>query len=134
MGLRFHWQKVPVPGHHGGKVSEREFYTHTPGNNPYLVNYRVVPLGDASPPPGLKATQNRAIEANLLQNHPDYSFYTSEHNESDSATWNSLFARNDRVSPRTGLHGFLELGRALLRFDDLCLRCTSCNGFFDQDS
>ena len=29
---------------------------------------------------------------------------------------------------------FQELGWALLRFDDMCLRCTSCNGFFDQDS
>jgi len=29
---------------------------------------------------------------------------------------------------------FQELGWALLRFDDLCPRCTSCDGFFDQDS
>ena len=29
---------------------------------------------------------------------------------------------------------FQELGWALLRFDDMCLRCTSCDGFFDQDS
>jgi phage terminase large subunit GpA-like protein len=29
---------------------------------------------------------------------------------------------------------FQELGWALLRFDDLYLRCTSCGGFFDQDS
>ncbi len=35
--LHFHWQKVPVPGHPGKKVSENEFYTHTPGNNKYLV-------------------------------------------------------------------------------------------------
>jgi hypothetical protein len=95
MGLRFHWQKVPVPGHHGEKVSEREFYTHTPGNNPYLVNYRVVPLGDASPPPGLKATQNRAIEANLFQNHPDYSFYTSEHNDGHE----DRFCKNGNYNP-----------------------------------
>jgi hypothetical protein len=81
VGLRFHWQKVPVPGHQGEKVSEREFYTRTPGNNPYLVNYHVVPRGDASPPPGLKTTENRAFEADILENHPDYSFYTSEHND-----------------------------------------------------
>ncbi len=81
IALQFHWQKVSVPGHHGEKVSEQEFYTHTPGNNRYLVNYKVVPLGEASPPPGLKAAENRAFEANLLQNHPDYSFYTSEHND-----------------------------------------------------
>ena len=78
--LHFHWQKVPVPGHHGEKVSENEFYTHTPGNNKYLVNYHVVPLGETAPPTGLKATENRAFEANIRQNHPDFSFYTSEHN------------------------------------------------------
>jgi hypothetical protein len=81
IGLRYHWAKVPVPGHPGEKVSEREFYTHTPGNNPYLVNYRVIPLGAASPPPGLIATENRAFQANILHNHPDYSFYTSERND-----------------------------------------------------
>jgi hypothetical protein len=80
ISLRYHWEKVPVPGHHGEKVPESEFYTHTPGNDPYLVNYHVVPLGDASAPPGLRATENRAFEANIVQNHPDYSFYTSEHN------------------------------------------------------
>jgi hypothetical protein len=26
-----------------------------------------------------------------------------------------------------------ELGWALLRFDDVTLRCTNCDGFFDQD-
>jgi hypothetical protein len=79
--FRNHWEKVPVPGHPGEKVSEREFFSHTPGNNPYLVNYRVVSLGTASPPPGLMATENRAFEANILHNHPDYSFYTSERND-----------------------------------------------------
>jgi hypothetical protein len=103
IGLRYHWQQVAVPGHHGEKISEREFYTHTPGNNPYLVNYHVVPLGDASPPPGLKATENRALEANLAQNHPDYSFYTSEHNDGHE----NRFCKNgdynpDEVRPSTG--------------------------------
>jgi len=79
--LHFHWQKVPVPGHHGEKVSENEFYTHTPGNNKYLVNYHVVPLGETSPPSDLRATENRAFEANIKQNSPDFSFYTSEHND-----------------------------------------------------
>jgi hypothetical protein len=78
--FRYHWEKVPVPDHPGEKISESEFYTHTPGNNPYLVNYHVVSLGPANPPPGLWATSNPAFEANLLQNHPDYSFYTSETN------------------------------------------------------
>jgi hypothetical protein len=78
--FRYHWQKVRVPGHHGEKVSEDEFYTHTPGNCKYLVNYHVVPLGDTSAPPGLHSTENRAFEANIIENHPKYTFYTSEHN------------------------------------------------------
>ncbi|HZC36893.1 MAG TPA: hypothetical protein VE242_14815 [Chthoniobacterales bacterium] len=95
MGLRYHWEKVPVPGHHGMKVSEREFYTRTPGNNPYLVNYRVIPLGETSPPPGLNATENRAFEANIRQNHPDYSFYTSEHNDGHE----NRFCHNGNYNP-----------------------------------
>jgi hypothetical protein len=79
--LRAHWDRVSVPGNNGEKISEREFYTHTPGNDPYLVNFHVVPRGDAAPPIGLRATENRALEANILQNHPDYTFYTSEHND-----------------------------------------------------
>jgi len=93
--LHFHWQKVPVPGHHGEKVSESEFYTHTPGNSKYLVNYHVVPLGDTGPPPGLRATENRAFEANIKQNHPDFSFYTSEHNDGHEKN----FCRNGEYSP-----------------------------------
>jgi hypothetical protein len=103
IGLRYHWEKVPVPGHHGEKVSEREFYTRTPGNNPYLVNYHVVPLGETDPPNGLKATTNRAFEANITRNHPDYSFYTSEHNDGHE----DRFCHNgnynpDEVRPPTG--------------------------------
>ena len=103
IGLRYHWEKVPVPGHHGEKVSEREFYTRTPGNNPYLVNYHVVPLGETSPPSGLRATENRAFEANITRNHPDYSFYTSEHNDGHE----DRFCHNgnynpDEVRPATG--------------------------------
>jgi hypothetical protein len=95
LGLRYHWEKVPVPGHHGEKVSERLFYTHTPGNNPYLVNYQVVPLGEASPPPGLKGAENRAFEANILANHPDYSFYTSERNDGHE----NRFCKNGSYNP-----------------------------------
>lgn len=103
ISLRYHWENVPVPGHHGEKVSEREFYTTTPGNNPYLVNYHVVPLGEASPPPGLRATDNRAFEVNFKENHPDYSFYTSEHNDGHE----DRFCHNgnynpDEVRPQTG--------------------------------
>ena len=103
VGLRAHWDKVAVPGSNGQKVSENEFYTHTPGNNKYLVNYHVVPLGDATPPPGLRATENRAFEANILENHPDYSFYTSEHNDGheDQFCRGASYDPNE-VRPATG--------------------------------
>lgn len=103
VSLRYHWENVPVPGHHGEKVSEREFYTRTPGNNPYLVNYHVVPLGETSPPSDLRATENRAFEANITRNHPDYSFYTSERNDGHE----NRFCHNgnydpDQARPPTG--------------------------------
>jgi hypothetical protein len=93
--LRYHWQEVPVPGHPGEKVSENEFYTHTPGNNPYLVNYHVVPLGQISPPQGLRTTENRASEANARENHPDLRFYTSELNDGHEKN----FCRNGSYTP-----------------------------------
>ena len=103
VNLRAHWDRVPVPGSNGKKVSEREFYTQTPGNNKYLVNYHVVPLGETTPPPGLKANEDRAVEANIRVNHPDYSFYTSEHNDGHE----SRFCQNgnynpDEIRPATG--------------------------------
>jgi hypothetical protein len=103
VNLRAHWDRVPVPGSNGQKVSESEFYTHTPGNNKYLVNYHVVPLGETSPPPGLRTLENRAFEANFTENHPDYKFYTSEHNDGHE----NRFCRNgdynpDEVRPPTG--------------------------------
>jgi hypothetical protein len=75
----------------------------TPGNNKYLVNYHVVPLGESSPPPDLRTVENRAFEANFIENHPDYKFYTSEHNDSHE----NRFCRNgdynpDEVRPPTG--------------------------------
>jgi hypothetical protein len=95
LGLRFHWQKVPVPGHHGNRVSERDFYQRTPGNSSHLINYQVVSKGETGPPPGLTETQNRAFEANVKSNHLDYSFYTSEHNDGHEAK----FCRNDEYEP-----------------------------------
>jgi len=38
VNLGAHWGRVPVPGTNGQKVSESEFYDHTPGNDKYLVN------------------------------------------------------------------------------------------------
>jgi hypothetical protein len=93
--LHFHWQKVKVPGHTGEKISESEFYTHTPGNNKYLVNYQVVSLGETSAPSGLRATENRAFEANIRDNRPDFTFYTSEHNDGHEAN----FCHDGQYSP-----------------------------------
>src|SRR5262249_12138701 len=76
--LHYHWDRVPVPGGNGQKVSENEFQTHTPGNDKYLVNFRVVPLGEAILPPDLKPYENRAFEANLRQNIRHRTFLTSE--------------------------------------------------------
>jgi hypothetical protein len=103
LGLRFHWQKVPVPGHHGDRVSEREFYQRTPGNSSHLINYHVRPLGETAPPADLKSRENRAFEANFIRSHPDYSFYTSEQNDGHEAK----FCRDDKydsdaVRPPTG--------------------------------
>jgi hypothetical protein len=81
IGLRYHWSRVPVPGHSGEKVSEREFETQTPGNNKYLVNYQIVPRGEVTPPPGLRGVENRAVEANALHNLHGRIFYTSEKND-----------------------------------------------------
>jgi hypothetical protein len=81
MGLRYHWAHVPVPGRNGDVVSEREFETQTPGNNKYLMNYQVVSRGEATPPPGLKGVEDRAVEANALHNLQGRIFYTSEKND-----------------------------------------------------
>src|SRR5215467_8740732 len=58
VNFHYHWDKVPVPGGNGQKISENEFQTHTPGNDKYLVNFHVVPLGGAIQPSGLKTYQN----------------------------------------------------------------------------
>jgi hypothetical protein len=80
VSLRYHWDRVPVPGSNGEKISEKEFESHTPGNDKYLVNFKVVPLGPASAPDGLKGNRNRAFEANVRQNVRDRTFLTSEKN------------------------------------------------------
>jgi hypothetical protein len=103
VNLRAHWDRVPVPGSNGQKVSEREFYTHTPGNNKHLVNFHVVPLGEATPPAGLRAKENRAFEANIRENHPDYFFYTSEHNDGrDDRFCHDANYNPNEVRPPTG--------------------------------
>ena len=103
LALRYHWNRVPVPGSQGAKVSEQELDTHTPGNDKYLVNFEVKPLGAAAPPPGLRTTNNRAFEANVRQNIRGRTFYTSEKNDGHE----DQFCRNsdynpDEVRPPTG--------------------------------
>jgi hypothetical protein len=102
-GLQAHWQKVPVPGQHGVKVSEHEFYTHTPGNSKYLMNYKVASLGEVPAPAGLKATENRAFEANVRDNRREFKFYTSEHNDGheNNVCKNSSYTPGT-VAPSTG--------------------------------
>ena len=81
VNLHYHWDRVPVPGGGGQKVSEGEFQTHTPGNEKYLVNFKVVPLGETTPPPDLKENENRAFEANVRHNVRGRTFLTSEKND-----------------------------------------------------
>ena len=81
VNFHYHWDRVPVPASGGQKVSEREFETHTPGNDKYLVNFQVVPVGEATPPPGLQSAENRAFEANIRQNVRGRTFLTSEKND-----------------------------------------------------
>jgi hypothetical protein len=101
--LRAHWDRVSVPGSNGQKLSEREFYTHTPGNNKYLVNYHVVPLGESAPPPGLRSTENRAFEANIRDNRPENTFYTSERNNGHEAQFcHNANYNPDEIRPPTG--------------------------------
>ena len=54
VNLHYHWDRVPVPGSNGQKVSEGELQTHTPGNDKYLVNFNVVPLGRSNSAVGSK--------------------------------------------------------------------------------
>lgn len=92
-----------MPGSNGQKVSEREFYTHTPGNDSYLVNFHVVPLGETASPAGLRANENRAFEPNIRENHPDYTFYTSERNDGHENRYCRDANYNpDTVRPATG--------------------------------
>src|SRR5262249_23854537 len=59
------------------------------------------PLGNTAPPSGLRATENRAFEANIRANHPDFKFYTSEHNNGHEANRckNGNYTPGDMHSP-----------------------------------
>ena len=53
------------------------------------------------PAAGSRATENRAFEANIKQNHPDFSFYTSEHNDGHER---QLSVRNGEYTPVPSIH------------------------------
>jgi hypothetical protein len=95
LALRYHWNRVPVPGNPQEKVSEQELDTHTPGNDKYLVNFEVKPLGAAVPPPGLHPGINQAFEANIQQNIRGRTFYTSEQNDGHE----DQFCRSSEYNP-----------------------------------
>jgi hypothetical protein len=95
VSLRYHFDHVSVPGSNGEKISEKKFESRTPGNNKYLVNFQVVPLGAASPPGGLQAHENRAFEANVRQNVRDRTFLTSEKNNGHDKN----YCQNGAYSP-----------------------------------
>jgi hypothetical protein len=76
------------------KGPENEFYTLTPGNNKYLVNYHVVPLEKAARRrvcERLRTGPSKPISSKTI----DFSFYTSEHNDGHEGS----FCRNGEYSP-----------------------------------
>jgi hypothetical protein len=104
VNLHYHWDQVPVPGSNGQKVSEKEFQTHTPGNEKYLVNFKVASLGgEATAPSGLKSIENRAFEANVRQNVRERTFFTSEKNDGHEKQFcHNADYNPDEVHPGTG--------------------------------
>ncbi len=101
VNLHYHWDKVPVPGSNGQKISENEFQTHTPGNDKYLVNFNVVPLGTATAPTDLSTYNNRAFEANIRQNVRGRTFLTSEKNDGHE----KQFCRGPEYNPNESRAG-----------------------------
>jgi hypothetical protein len=59
------FNKVPAPGPEEKLTSEREFYTHTPGHNEFLINHVTVDRHETINSPAGRP----ALEENLLHNH-----------------------------------------------------------------
>ena len=70
-----------MPGGNGQKVSEGEFETHTPGNDKYLVNFNVVPLGQELARWILKTYENLGLRSQYSTKRATArTFLTSEKN------------------------------------------------------
>jgi len=107
LGIKPKWGAMAILGFLAG-VSPvmHDFWNHSDEkaqNEMIHFSKNVALLGAASPPPGLKSHENRAFEANILENHPDYSFYTSEHNDGHEDQFCHGAAYDpDEMRPATG--------------------------------
>jgi pimeloyl-ACP methyl ester carboxylesterase len=88
------WNQVAIPGT-GTLVSERAFYQSTPGNDPYLVNYQIVPS------PGTFSSDLDAFDYNLENNPKGGVFFTSAPKNSETAEDADKQARTAAASPKT---------------------------------
>lgn len=76
------WDRVPPPGLEQKSVSERLYFTNTPGNNKTLVNHHVAAVDSSAPLKG-----ENAVDANLSNNIKDGIFYTSDTNDPQKTRW-----------------------------------------------
>jgi hypothetical protein len=76
-------------------VSEREFYLSTPGNDNYLVNYKIVPAQRAF------SGSSDAFEYNLENNPVGGIFFTSAPKNSETAAQAGKQSRPAESSPKT---------------------------------
>ena len=87
------WPKVQLPQDAGSMepprwISEQNLHRTTPGNNRYLVNYRVDELLNGPKPPSVavrRVKENPAFDTNLAADIRDRTFFTSEAQNAPSA-------------------------------------------------
>jgi hypothetical protein len=88
------WNQVAVPRTQK-LVSEREFYLSTPGNDNYLVNYKIVPTQRTF------SGSSDAFEYNLENNPVGGIFFTSAPKNSETAAQAGKQSRPAESSPKT---------------------------------
>ncbi|MBV9999809.1 MAG: hypothetical protein JO015_11945 [Verrucomicrobia bacterium] len=88
------WNQVAVPRTQQW-VSERAFYLSTPGNDRYLVNYKVVRSR------GTFSGNSDAFDYNLEHNPVGASFFTSAPKGSDTAAQAGRHSRTAATAPKT---------------------------------
>jgi pimeloyl-ACP methyl ester carboxylesterase len=88
------WNKVAVPQTRT-LVSERDFYQNTPGNDRYLVNYKIVRSQ------GTFSSNSDAFEYNLENNPVGGVFFTSAPKDSETAATAGKQSRAAVASPKT---------------------------------